>query len=282
MLRFCGIKASMEFQSDYITGPFLVDAHVHVHSCYPADRLLDAAKANFASSAVSQRAPERALGCLLFTESSSADFFAALCDGSSRAEVGGWRLERTDEETSLLACLDDRPTLLLVAGRQIATCEGLEVLALMSRQRFSDRLTLDETIEAVRAAGAIAVIPWGFGKWWFARGRLLEQYLNSPHGGSVLLGDNGGRPALFPRPPLFAIASRGSLPVLPGSDPLPFPSEMSRIGTYGFMLEGSLDCRTPAASLKRLIEDLDHQPPVFGRSASLLKFVVNQSKLRLQ
>jgi len=273
-------------QSCDLNGPFFVDAHVHVYSCYPTGRLLDVASANIANAVsantgIGPSTPERALGCLLFTETARDDFFAALRDGSSGAQAGGWRLERTGEETSVLAYHDDKPAMLLVAGRQIATREGLEVLALVSRERFRDGLALEETIAAVRSAGAIAVIPWAFGKWWFGRGRLLERYLRSPDGGSVLLGDNGGRPGLFPRPPLFALASEKRLPVLPGSDPLPLPSEISCIGTYGFVLEGSLDRRTPAAGLKRLIGDLDHQPPVFGRTAGLAQFVVNQCRLRL-
>lgn len=271
----------MSSQAHVLTGPFLVDAHVHIHSCYPSDRLLDIARANITAGAAGQGAPVDALGCLLLTESSGDDFFAALLDGSSAVEVGSWRLESDNEETSVLARLDDRPALLLIAGRQIATREGLEVLALGSRDRFSDGRSLAETIEAVMAAGAITVIPWGFGKWWFARGRLLDRYLRSPMGRSVLLGDNGGRADLFPRPPLFAAAARRGLPILPGSDPLPFRSEISRIGSYGFVLDGSLNLHSPAACLKRLIEGLKGQPPVFGRSANLLKFAVNQFRLRL-
>jgi hypothetical protein len=276
----------MVSQASDLDGPFFVDAHVHAYSCYPAGRLLDVASANIANAisantGIDSSTPGPALGCLLLTETARDDFFAALRDGSSGVEAGRWRLENTGEETSVLACLDDRPALLLVAGRQIATREGLEVLALVSGERFQDGLALDETIAAVRSAGAIAVIPWGFGKWWFGRGRLLERYLRSPDGGSALLGDNGGRPGLFPRPPLFALVAEKRLPVLPGSDPLPLPSEISRIGTYGFVLEGTLDRRAPAASLKRLIEDLDHQPPVFGHTAGLAQFVVNQCRLRL-
>jgi hypothetical protein len=272
----------MTSQAHSLAGPFFVDSHVHVHTCYPADRLFDAARANISGYATSRRAPADALGCLMLTEISGADFFAALRDGSSHTEAGGWRLEKTDEETSVLAYLDDKPALLLIAGRQVVTSEGLEVLALVSHQRFDDGLSLDKTVDAIRAAGAIAVIPWGFGKWWFARGRRLKGYLLSPMGKSVLLGDNGGRPGLFPRPPFFTAASRGHLPVLPGTDPLPFASDMSRIGSYGFVLEGSLDLGTPAAGLKRLIDDLDRQPPVFGKPAGLLKFIVNQCRIRLR
>lgn len=281
-VQFRETKSLMKPRSRNLDGPFFVDAHVHFHPCYPADQILDAAMTNITGCAANRGAPEQILGCLLLAETARDDFFSALRDGSSGVEVGHWRLESTDEEISLLACLNDRPALLLVSGRQIATYEGLEVLALVSGERIRDGLPLDETIEAVRSIGGIALVPWGFGKWWFGRGRLLEQYLRSPKGGSVLLGDNGGRPGQLPRPPLFALVAKQSLPILPGSDPLPMRSQMSRIGTYGFVLEGTLDRRTPAAGLKRLIENLDHQPPVFGHTAGLVRFVVDQCRLRLR
>lgn len=272
----------MTAQSQTLNGPLFVDAHVHVHTCYPAENLLDAVKNSLCAYAVGRANKSQILGCLLFAERAEENFFTALLEGASNVEVGAWRLRKTSEDTSVLAYFDDRPTLLMVAGRQIATRDGLEVLALMCRQRIRDGLPLKETVEASNAAGAITVIPWGFGKWWFRRGRLLREFLNSAEGASVLLGDNGGRPALFPASPLFTTPSRARFPVLPGSDPLPFRDEVSRVGSYGFLLEGNLDLRTPAADLKRLIEDLDHQPPLIGRSVGFSKFVMNQCRLWLR
>lgn len=271
----------MVSQSHNLKGPFLVDSHVHVYRCYPAGRFFDCAWSNIDGGAKALGYSEGAIGCLLFTETAQDDFFDALRNGTSTVEAGRWRLENTDESTALLARLGDTPALVLVAGRQIVTLEGLEVLALGTCERFSDGLTLDETIDAVRSADAIAVIPWGFGKWWFRRGRILGRYLRSVADKGVFLGDNGGRPGFLPRPPLFALASEKHFVVLPGSDPLPLPSEVARVGGYGFVLEGEIDRRWPAAGLKGLIKSLHRQPRTFGQLENLPRFLINQCRLRI-
>ena len=72
---------------------------------------------------------------------------------------------------------------LVIAGRQIVSAERIEVLALGTRTQIPDGQPLAATIDAVRADGALAVLPWGFGKWWGARGRMVDAYLETATGG---------------------------------------------------------------------------------------------------
>ena len=83
-------------------------------------------------------------------------------------------------------------TLVLVAGRQIQTLEGLEALALGTDSEFPDGLELTAALAEVRASGALAVLPWGFGKWWFRRGQLARKAIDSAAANEFFLGDNRG------------------------------------------------------------------------------------------
>jgi SAM-dependent methyltransferase len=242
--------------------------------------LLDAAAANFARARDRLRAKGEVVGCLMLTEVVGVDCFAALADGQLSA--GGWQIRPTEETVSLLAVRSGTLPVLVIAGRQIVSGERVEVLALGTRARIPDGKPLAATIEAARAAGALAVLPWGFGKWWGERGRLVDAYLaRAPHG-KIFLGDNGGRPIGLPAPRQFARAFLRSIFVLPGSDPLPRAGEIERIGSYGFILRLGLDLGRPALALKAHLEGLERQPATFGRLQNPVRFFANQLSLRLR
>ena len=81
-----------------------------------------------------------------------------------------------DEAESLTASSKSGQDLSIVAGRQIVTAENLEILALGFDAGLDDGLPIDEVILAVQAAGALCVLPWGFGKWTGKRGQNRSQY----------------------------------------------------------------------------------------------------------
>jgi SAM-dependent methyltransferase len=171
---------------------------------------------------------------------------------------------------------------LVIAGRQIVSAERIEVLALGTRTQIPDGQPLAATIDAVRADGALAVLPWGFGKWWGARGRMFDAYLETAPAGEIFLGDNGGRPIGAPAPRQFALAAARSMLILPGSDPLPLAGEIERIGRYGLALRLKLDLDRPARALKAHLEGLERQPASFGRLQSPGRFLAAQLALRLR
>ena len=173
-------------------------------------------------------------------------------------------------------------TLLLLAGRQISTRERLEVLALGTQVDVASGQSLGDTIAAVRDTGALAVIPWGFGKWWFSRRQMLATTLASQPRGGIFVGDNGGRPRVIPRAPLFELAASRGIYNLPGSDPLPLYWEIEKPGSFGAILEGPLDFSLPVKSLIANLRNLQAQPPLFGRSGSIQQFARSQVGLRFR
>jgi SAM-dependent methyltransferase len=260
-----------------LAGTFLIDAHVHCHrGIEPAEALGHAARNLAAAARAGGLTP--AAGWLLFTETADAHVFTAL--RRNPRELVGWTLEATEEEVSLLARGSFDFPLVLVAGRQIVTAEGLEVLALAAAGPFADGQELAATVAAVGEAGGLAVLPWGFGKWWGRRGKVLTRFLEQAQPGTVFLGDNGGRPQLGPIPRPFTRAAGRGIFTLPGSDPLPLPAERDAVGRYGFVLEGAVDPARPAAGLLWLLRGLRHQPAAFGRRQRLAPFLVRQIALR--
>lgn len=260
------------------TGAFLVDAHVHCHPGIPFATFLDHAARNFAAGGAGYGAPPAA-AWLLFTESAADHAFAAL---AAETSVGAWRLRPTDEPVSLIAEGGAAFPVVIVAGRQIVTGEGLEVLALGAAGPFADGLDIDAAIAAVRRADGLVVVPWGFGKWWGARGRIIDRLVAAAEPGTLFLGDNGGRLGVG-SPPAFAAARARQIVVLPGSDPLPLAAEAAvAAGRYGFVLEGSIDPDRPFADLKRQLLSLREQPASFGRLQPVLPFVQRQIAMQLR
>ena len=256
--------------------PLLVDAHVHFHLCFERDAFLDAAFANFKRGAEELGVGGPFLGCLLLAEMTGERALQRLLSG----EAGAWRFEPTGEPSSLMARRSpDGARLLVIAGRQVRTREGLEILALLSAEEFPDGLPFRDALARVRWSGAVPVLPWGFGKWWFYRGALIEGILRRPEPKWLFLGDNGGRPDLGAAPRLLR---EGGVPVLPGSDPLPLPEHAGRAGSYGFLVEDGVEERRPAAALRRWLRELSMQPPTFGRCQSLGRFCRDQMALRFR
>jgi len=266
---------------------WLVDSHVHLYGCFNPGELLTAAHTNLCGQARRLDREGRFEGLLLLTETQVDEGFERL-----RERVGqnadpehprwrGWQFSATSDARLLLAERGaDR--LWLVAGRQIVTAEKLEVLALITDTRFADGLSLPQTLEAIAAADAIPVLPWGAGKWWGVRGRLLSRLLADHRTGPLFLGDNGGRPDLWRHPRHFREARRHGIRILPGSDPLPLPWEARRVGTTGFSFTAP-PARSvrPADELSRRLRDPAAPLAPFGGGLASTRFFLNQMALRL-
>jgi hypothetical protein len=257
----------------------LVDGHVHYHDCFGVARFLRAARDNFDAARKEAGAP-RAVACLMLSESAWSHYFRSFGEGLIERDAPGWSVRRL-EECSLAVRGPENEEFVLVAGRQIVTSERLEVLALATTREYPDGMPLREAADLVISTGAVPVVPWGFGKWTMARGRVVEELLHSPLADSLFLGDNGGRAALLPTPRLLRLGRRLGIPVLPGSDPLPLRSEAGKPGRCGFVLEGDVDPRAPAAAVRTLLSRRT-QPARFGRLERLGTFLTRQAGLRLQ
>ena len=253
----------------------VVDGHVHIHPCFDVPVLLKSALANFRRNVSSSSQPFATSNSgsgvaflLALSESQGQNAFARLrakAQSKDDALLENWQISLTDEADSLCArrLSDDGSadgTLYILAGRQIVTREGIEVLALATDRDFAEGHPMADTIQAVLSGGGISVIPWGFGKWLGKRGRRLAAWLRrqrhslgvSP-GPALFLADSSSRPTFWPEPALFEQARQNGLSILSGTDPFPFRSEMGRVGCAGFTVSGAFEPRRPAASLRQAL-----------------------------
>ena len=256
----------------------LIDSHVHIYDCFDLDTFLTSAWQNFRDQAAKAGAEDSFTGVLLLTESAQHNWFKTLAARSEeRGATASWRFFTTGEPYSLKSVDARGRTLYLMAGRQVVTAEKLEVLALICDRAFPDGLSTEATIADIQAAGGIAVLPWGVGKWVGKRGQLVTQLLQQQQLSPLFLGDNSGRPQFWQQPPYF---SQSSQPVLLGTDPLPLAAEAQRPGKFGLMLTGEFDESHPGSAIKaHLLNSSGLQP--YGQLEKPWNFVRNQTALRL-
>jgi len=263
---------------------FLVDGHVHIYDCFDLDKFFNSAYANFKLQAIRSGKGDSFTGVLLLAETAKKSWFHRLKNYSINREdfefntTCNWTFNRTNENCSLFAQSNTGQSLLLIAGRQIVTAEGLEVLALATTSNFKGDTPIEELIETIRKQDAIPVIPWGFGKWLGQRGIILKRLIEASKNQELFLGDNGGRPTFFLCPSHFKQAERNGIRTLPGSDPLPFVSECIRAGSFGFLVDGSIKDTYPARDLKRILFDPEKRFQPYGNLQPLFPFVLNQIK----
>jgi hypothetical protein len=261
----------------------LADAHVHIYGCFDLAEFFESAVSNFTA----QARGSRFTALLFLTETARDNWFGQLGEFADNGKGVGdqhapaWSLHRSEEPESLRVQTPGRPPLWMIAGRQIVTRENLEVLALGTAESFLDGAPLAEVIDRVRAAGAVPVIPWGFGKWLGKRGAVLTRYLESRGSETLFLGDNSGRPSGWPAPVHFKLASQKGIRVLPGSDPLPIPSQAWRPGSYGFHFHGPISVDRPWCSAKTALLDASFAPSAYGARENPYRFVRNQIHMQL-
>ena len=237
----------------------LVDSHVHLHNPARAMDDLRQAAAAFAAAGGGE-----ASGVIMLAERAGYDVFRQLQS----------QLSRTWELNSLWFWHGNQ-RLLVVAGRQIVTAEGLEILGLATRLPLPDGLPADQVLKKLDAEDAIIVLPWGAGKWLGRRGKIVDRLLEQARPGRLFLGDNGGRPNWWTVPQF----SRG-VPVLAGSDPLPLPKSGNVIGRFGSVIDIQLSEYTPAARIKCALRDPATRISTYGRLAPSLRFIADQTRLR--
>jgi hypothetical protein len=263
----------------------LADAHVHIYSCFELTQLFNSALRNFNQSAAKLKkninSPYSAI--LFLTETSQDNYFDYL---NALAKADGqlfpkWKIEKTQEDCSLLLQNPSEQFLYLIAGRQIVTAENLEVLGLTINHKLEDGQPIRNVIEDIIASGGIPVIPWGFGKWMAGRGTILEKLLTTHHFPYLFLGDNSGRPKFWSKPYHFQLAQKQGIKILPGSDSLPFASEAHRSGSFGFAVDGKLDPKFPAQSIKEILLKSTVELKPYGLPENPYRFIRNQVFMQL-
>ena len=252
-----------------------VDGHVHFHTLERVAPTLDAAAANFRAMS---RGSDRPLGAVLLTQTANERVFEALL---ASAPVPGWTFVPARDEPETLIARQDTATVAVICGRQVRTCDGLEVLALGTRQEFPDGLTLTEAVDVVQKSGALTVLPWGFGKWLGERGKQVATMLEARGADALFVGDNGGRATLMGMPALIRTSARKGFRVLSGTDPLPVAGDYRRVGGFGFLADIEVPEEAPWRALRAWLVARRASPEPYGRACGPVRFAVNQVALRL-
>jgi hypothetical protein len=147
----------------------------------------------------------------------------------------------------------------------------LEVLLLGTTRRLPDGLPIRQVLSETASWGVPRVIPWGPGKWLFRRGRLLSALVEEFRSPTLFLGDESGRPVFWGYPQHFGRAARLGVRDLPGTDPLPFAHDVTKVGRMGFRMRIDLDRSRPAASLLTAL---------LQEGATLERFAILETPLR--
>jgi len=263
----------------------MVDGHVHIYDCYDLEKFFDSAVKNmnhFYHTLYPNTKESPFEKILLLTEGRKNDFFSQFKKSGGFSNESGYHFLDTKEDISLVLARHNKPLCYLLKGRQIVTREDLEVLLVASGQEIEDGIPIEAVIERIIDKNDIAVLAWGFGKWFFKRGSVIHSLIEKYRFPGLFIGDNSGRPTFWPRPQPFNRAKEHDIPIISGSDPLPFRDEVHKVGTYGFSVEGKFNKNEPAGSIWEILLSPETTIDFFGRRDSAVSFFKRQSKIYLK
>ena len=246
----------------------LIDGHVHVYPLYDWRKAIDALLTNLTPSGESE-----AIRIGILTESRTNRFFKEVTDNHVSFRNGSLQLEAGPDAGTITIRQNGIIAGYLIAGRQIVTAEKLEVLALGVDGSITDGLPVEAALNAIREQGAIPVLSWSPGKWFFGRGKMIRHLISTQPPGSFLIGDTGLRPTLWPLPGLMKLAIRRGFKVIGGSDPLPLPKEEQWLGSYGFSVTTEFDETKPVDSLRRILGNSTTDFSPIGKRCKTLCFL---------
>lgn len=259
-----------------MTNTYLIDGHAHWHDSLSLTTFLDTARQNFYQNGEKFLSGDNNLQAFLcLADFAGANGWQRLNNPGSPPENGPWTLTACDEQ-AMLATHATGDRLWIIAGRQIVTAEKIEVMALGTYKAIKNGLSMNDSLRLLKEDGALPVLPWGVGKWWGQRGKVIKEVMQQPQ---ILLGDNGGRPWCW-RPILLAHARQKGISVLPGSDPLPVECDRERNGAFGVVTKGTLSSTPPTTWLKKTLTAQIFDYPIFGGPLGLSQFISRQLALR--
>ena len=224
----------------------IADTHVHLYPAYDVAVALTCAHRHLTAMV---RGGESVDAALLLTERYDCSFYRDVISGrhalpsgfsfQPAAEPGALVIENTSASIRLW----------LFAGRQVVTRDGIEVLALLTEAEFHDRHDTRETLDRIRAEGGLPVLSWSPGKWLGRRGAVIRSLIDESGESVLAIGDTAMRPCCCPTPSLMRRGRERGLPVLAGSDPLPFAGDEVSTGRYAIRTN-AFDPQRPVSSLR--------------------------------
>lgn len=250
-----------------------IDGHVHFHSFFSLPAFLGAAKRNFERGVKDRR---RSTGVLMLAGMDAEPSFSRI-ERQLDSVVSNWDYSRPDKGSFLFQ--DDEANIVLISGQQLITAEQLELLVFCTDEPFPNHVPIRLALEQATQRAAVAVIPWGFGKWWFRRGRILSEILDARVPQRFLIGDSGCRPA-FLSSAHMSRAKKLGIQNLAGSDPLPLRSHEARVGSFGTVVPGQVDLSAPTNWVRERLFNLE-ESKTFGKTRMPMNFVADQVRIRI-
>ena len=243
----------------------VADTHIHLYPCYETARALRDLVVRLAGyDSGSQSAA-------FLTERNDCSAFCELRDGDG--DPGdGIQVTVLDAGTLRIVVGDSAP-LLLFAGRQIATSDRVEILALAQAEVLPDGRPAMETVESVLSTGGVPVLAWSPGKWLFSRSRIVRELLAGFGPDQLLIGDTTLRPPFWGEPRPMRKARDDGYQVVCGSDPLPFAGEELLMGRYASRMDGAFDESMPTESIRRLLMTPGTVQGAVGHRSGLFSWV---------
>lgn len=260
----------------------LIDAHVHLYPQYVLTRAYRHGAQNMmhAFRKKNHADPDHPVLVWLLTERSDCNILDSIkqnpdCFGEDVL------IHSLEDRKVVLVKHDGTPDLYILAGRQIVSSDGLEVLALCTDIQIQDRQrSTADLIDAVNGAGGVPVLNWAPGKWFFSRGKIVQNLIQQTDDlARFLIGDTPLRHTLWPQPGLMRTAVQKGFHLIAGSDPLPFPCEERMIGSYGAAVEGSFDPSKPVASILSLLKDARSDFRIIGWRNDPLTFAWREGRI---
>ncbi len=248
----------------------IIDTHAHIYPAYDVSRFFNSAVQHLKHLAPS------AYRAIVLTERVQENFFSAL---KERTITGDFSILDTSESTSIDIRISSGKHLAVIAGKQVNSYEGLEVLALGASQPVPDRNPLRDTLTFIREHGGVPVIPWSFGKWVGKRKKVLMDLLASSDPKDFLLGDIIGHGGFLAAQDILDHAATLGFRTVHGTDPLPMSSDETLVGRYATLLECTFDRTRPSEALKALRTN-----PIMskGKKDSSLVSLKRQALLRIR
>ena len=259
--------------------PLLFDTHVHYHpDVDPLEHVLDAAARNLTRLAGCAPAPPCGwrFGLCLF-DLHDQEAVSALSPGPA----GRWQLHPAPSKPAVLVArrVADGAELNLLRGQQWVTSEGLEVLTLGRSLPWEPKQPAPDLVARLLATFPVLVLPWGAGKWLGRREHIVRTLVEA-HPDRILLGDSGGRPAVWSRVALLDGQRARGCAVPAGTDPLPIRGDADRVGSYATRVEAPL--MEPDDNLFRMILNHPASVTTVGTRVGTWRFLNQQARLRLQ
>lgn len=256
-----------------------VDSHVHFYKTWniPLNKLLTTVYTN-----ISNNLPDEIIAnslpaiCLLDT---NIDECLHNNKAGNDKKHETWKIQRNEKENCSYYAHTGNKYLLIVTGKQVNTIEGLEVL-LLGDPALPEKKASTEHLLSIQNKNTLCIIPWAAGKWLGKRGQLVSGLIKSMDEKQFILGDNGGRPAVWKNISQFKKVFNKGDSILAGSDPLPIGKHYRKAGSYGNIVPVDLNYVKPWESLHASI--LNHNKlKTFGQLSSTTEFLLNQIKLRI-